>query len=573
MGFFSTRNQPPSPQSQPQPGQPQPAAARPAPAAAPDEPRPFRRIRPGQPTDRREAGLSSRLVEGLLLKTLKQEGALSEQELSAFLLLPAGCFRTELQSLYQRQCLDSPVAMKFDLTTKGRELTHHYESEDTYVGPAPVSFQAYREAVLAQAQLGRRISQEEFDRAFAHMPAPAEMRRLLKEAFNAKQVMLLWGPPGNGKSLWSDSLHSLLTDPIILPHAFEFNNKVIQYFDPAFHKPLAELMQREDAMFAEAPSVTDKPDRRWLICRPPLVTVGTEFRVEHFEIAFDGKFHAPQHLKANNGIFIFDDLGRQAQDHNMILNQFIYPLEQQETIIHFAGGSSIRAPYKQRLILSTNLNFRQVIDDAFARRLLYQVLVNRPTDDQWKEIIANVARANGVTGEALIDELGRKLLYWFKRDGRVVRASDPRGLFRMVDATLDEGETVAAQLTPELWERVYHQYPASYEKDATGYLVEEATNDDFRAAVGSLARRREVDPGGAEALAEEALRHFHAQGRFIRPVDAGNLFAMADGAREAAQSVAQWLTPENWRRLLEEYPNFTAADAERMRGTTGLAGK
>lgn len=564
MGFFSGRG----PQ-RPQEG----GAGRPVIIIEDDTPPPARMIRPHQPGDRKGAGLSARLVESLLLKTIKQEGSIGEPELSALLCLPVNCFRPELQALYKRECLDSLSAGHYDLTSKGRELAHFYESEDAYVGPAPVSFQAYREMVLAQAQRGRRLTQAEFDQAFAHMPATPELRRLLKEGFNSKQVIIFWGPPGNGKSLWSDSLHALLKEPVVLPFAFEFNNKVIQYYDPAYHKLLPDLMQQEEAAFADLPSTTDKPDRRWLICRPPLVTVGTEFRVEHFEIAFDGKFSAPPHLKANNGIFIFDDLGRQTQDHNMILNQFIYPLEQQETIIKFVGGSSIRAPYKQRLLLSTNLNFRAIIDDAFARRLLYQVLVDRPTDENWKRIVRNVARAQGVEDEGFQEELARRLLYWLKRDGRVIRAADPRNLFRMVDASLDEGETIPQKLDLSLWERIYGQYPVSREKDATGYVVEEAEQEQVRAQVREHAGRHGIAPALAEALAERTVRHFQAQGRFVRPGDVGSLFSMADGARPADQTLAGFVTESVWQALLDEYPNFTQADAERMRGTVGLGGK
>lgn len=563
MGFFTNRSQMPQ----------RPTDGRGPVLVGAEEPDAFRRTRPASPVERKESGLSVRMIEGLLLKTIKQEGALTEQELSEFLCLAPGCFRVEMQSLYQRQCIDSASPMTFDITAKGRELTHHYEAEDAYVGPAPVSFQDYCRMVLRQAGEGRRLSQEEFDQAFAHMPAPFEMRRTLKEAFNAKQVLIFWGPPGNGKSLWSDSLHSLLRDPVVLPYAFEFNNRVIQYYDPAYHKLLPDLMKREEDAFRSTPNYAERPDRRWLICKAPLVTVGTEFRVEHFEIAFDGKFNAPPHLKANNGIFIFDDLGRQTQDHNMILNQFIYPLEQQETIIKFAAGSSIRAPYRQRLFLSTNLNFRAIIDDAFARRLLYQVLVDRPTDENFMQIFRNVARGQHVTDEALVEEMARKLLYWYKRDGRVIRAADPRNLFRMLDASLDEGQNLAPVLTMDLFERVYRQYPISKEKDATGYSVVEATEEEFRHSFREEAAKHGLDAALTETLAEQSLAHFREQGRFLRPVDAGNLFAMADGARPAGETVAQFATPKTWAALLDEYPNFTPADADRMRGTVGLGGR
>ena len=126
--------------------------------------------------------------------------------------------------------------------------------------------------------------------------------------------------------------------------------------------------------------------------------------------------------------------------------------------------------------------------------------------------------------------MARKLLYWYKRDGRVIRAADPRNLFRMLDATLDEGQKLSDVLTMDLVERVYRQYPLSLEKDATGYSVTEVTEEEFRSSFQEEAAKHGVPAERADELAGQALAYFRAQGRFLRPVDAGNLFAMADGA-------------------------------------------
>ncbi|MBI2297773.1 MAG: hypothetical protein HYU66_02260, partial [Armatimonadetes bacterium] len=215
-----------------------------------------------------------------------------------------------------------------------------------------------------------------------------------------------------------------------------------------------------------------QPDERYLICYAPLVVVGTEFRVEHFEINFDGVYDAPPQVKANNGVFIFDDLGRQAQDHNMILNQFIYPLESQESIVKFGGGSSMRAPYKQRLFLSTNLNKDDIIDDAFKRRLLYQVLVDRPTTELWQRIFNLEATKAGCRDEAQLVRWSELILRWWERDHRVLRACDPRNIFVMLDATLLPGETLDNHITETTLERIYWQFPAGFVRDMATYTDE-----------------------------------------------------------------------------------------------------
>jgi SpoVK/Ycf46/Vps4 family AAA+-type ATPase len=295
------------------------------------------------------------------------------------------------------------------------------------------------------------------------------LRHTLKEGFNSQRVMLFYGPPGNGKSLITDNLHRLLKNPVVMPYAFEYNGKVVQYYDPAFHKLREDLMQQEEDESAGNVSTSGKPDRRWLISSPPLVTVGTEFKVSHFEIAFDGQYFAPPHVKANNGIFIFDDLGRQTEDHNMILNQFIYPLEQRESIIRFAGGSTLRVPFMQRLFLSTNLNHEEILDDAFKRRLLYQVLVDRPTIPLFKEIFMNEATRHGVP-PASAREYSDNVIDWYRADDRIIRACDPRNLFTMIDASLDDGERAGDVLDTRMMKRIYDQYPAAYRHEAKFYV-------------------------------------------------------------------------------------------------------
>jgi predicted transcriptional regulator len=426
-------------------------------------------FRPEQPKTCKESGISFRTLEALILKTIKQEGPQNENQLSEALKLSINVFREVLTSLHKRELLDTPQAMHFDLTNKGRELTSILERDDAYVGPAPVSFQAYCEMCQRQSKRERRVTMDEVERVFANYPMRPGLKNTLKEGFNSQRVMLFYGPPGNGKSLITDNLHRLLKDPVVLPYAFEFNGRVVQLFDPAFHKLREDLMRREEEESAGNVSTSGKPDRRWLISHPPLVTVGTEFKVSHFEIAFDGQYFAPPHVKANNGIFIFDDLGRQTEDHNMILNQFIYPLEQREAIIKFTGGSAMRAPFLERLFLSTNLNHEEILDDAFKRRLLYQVLVDRPTTELWQEIFRKEAVKHGVTPE-FTQELSDLLVKWYKEDDRVIRACDPRNLLVMVDATLDDGQRAGDALDVKLFRDIYERYPAAFKRDAKFFV-------------------------------------------------------------------------------------------------------
>jgi predicted transcriptional regulator len=426
-------------------------------------------FRPEQPKSFKEAGISYRTLEGLLLKIIKQEGPQNEAQLADVMKISVNVFRDILTSLNKRELLDTPMPLHYDLTNKGRELVALVEREDGYVGPAPVSFSAYCQMVRQQAKRERRVTMEEVEEIFAGYPMRERLKMTLKEGFNSQRVMIYYGPPGNGKSLITDNLHRLLKEPVLLPYAFEYNSKVVQVYDPAFHKLKEDLMKQEEDEVAHSVSTAGKPDRRWLISEPPLVTVGTEFKVAQFDVAYDGSFFAPPHVKSNNGIFIFDDLGRQTEDHNMILNQFIYPLEQRESIIRFAGGSSMRVPFLQRLFLSTNLNHEEILDDAFKRRLLYQVLVDRPTTKLWKQIFVNEAAKIGIE-TPIARELGDHVVEWYKQDDRVFRACDPRNLMVMVDASLDVGQRAVDVLDIKKMRDIYERYPAAYRKDAKFFV-------------------------------------------------------------------------------------------------------
>ena len=426
-------------------------------------------FRPEQPKTFTESGVSYRVLEGLILKIIKQEGPQNEGQIADIMKISPNVFRDILASLNKRELLDTPMPMHYDLTGKGRELVGMVEREDGYIGPAPVPFETYVNMVKAQAKRERRVTMREVEEVFASYPMRPALKSTLKEGFNSQRVIIFYGPPGNGKSLITDNLHRLLKEPVLLPYAFEYNSKVIQLFDPAFHKLREDLMEREESETMHSVSTAGKPDRRWVISEPPLVTVGTEFKVAQFDITFDGQYFAPPHLKANNGIFIFDDLGRQQEDHNMILNQFIYPLEHRASIIRFAGGSSMRAPFLQRLFLSTNLNHEEILDDAFKRRLLYQVLVDRPTTQLWKQIFVNEAGKVGIEPTRARD-LGEHVVAWYKTDERVFRACDPRNLMTMIDASLDTGQRAEDLLDLNKMRDIYDRYPAAHKKDSKFFV-------------------------------------------------------------------------------------------------------
>ena len=418
---------------------------------------------PQQPNKFEDLNISEKLMENLILKTLKRDGKMDELTIARKLKVSALAIREIIQALKKRKVLDTPMPLQYYMTELGKQMEKEAYEEDAYVGPCPVNFQEYADMVNNLSKYEERASLEEVKDAFSKMTLQMEFMLKVKEAYNAQRPILLYGPPGNGKSLISNSLHALLKNNILVPFAFEFNSMIVNFYDPAYHKIVRD--PSKDQMASQATNSgplmqmsAKKDDPRWLEIKPPLVIVGTEFRVKDFDIAYDGKYEAPPLVKANNGIFVVDDLGRQVDSHVDILNQFIYPLEALECIIRMAGGSRLIVPYKQRLFVSTNLNKEEIIDDAFNRRLLYQFKIDKPAPDTFVEIFVNVLRGrwDHIPEEQAV-EFGKKLMDWYKEDNRILRGSDPRNLSIMLDATLMEGETM--DLTMDLFRRVYDIFP------------------------------------------------------------------------------------------------------------------
>ncbi|PKK88435.1 MAG: hypothetical protein CVV64_18720 [Candidatus Wallbacteria bacterium HGW-Wallbacteria-1] len=424
--------------------------------------------RPPQPTQLEELCIPENVVEAIILKTMKKLGSIDENTISNELRLAIPLTKIFIKNLKDRKLIDTLSGMKLGLTVEGKILTNELMKEDGYTGPLPVPFSDYCEMVELQASESRRVSLHDVLSSFSGFEMKPSFLQDLKEGFNSQRPILFYGPPGNGKTLVTELLNKLLAETVNIPYAVEFNGNVIQLFDPSLHRLVEERELSMDEKRKLIVSGMKKRDERWVVCRAPLVVVGTEFRVTDFEIPFTGKYDATSVMKANNGIFVIDDFGRQEDTPEQILNQFIYPLESQKCIIRLQDGSRMVIPYKQRLYLSTNLNKEEIIDDAFNRRLLYQFLIDRPSDEMWKRIFVNtVKKYFPNTEDSLLASLGEDIHNWYREDKRVIRACDPRNLCLMLDATLGEGETM--NLNRELLRRIYEKFPYSGEETQKVY--------------------------------------------------------------------------------------------------------
>lgn len=418
----------------------------------------FTDLRPEQPKNIEELGISERIVDNLIIKHIRQFGYLSVEELAGELKLAQNIIQTRCKALKDLKHIHAPVPLKYDLTEIGKQLAKEAVDEDAYLGPAPVSYEKYVEIVNEQASDDDRVTLEDVRRAFKGYVVPDDQLKRFMEGFNSAKPILLYGPPGNGKSLVTHSFHNLITGSILIPYSFEFNGRAIRVFDKHYHEPVVNS-DDDKKPNADDPSsfLKRRKDERWTQCRPPLVVVGTEFRVTDFEVSYDGAYEAPPQIKANNGIFVLDDLGRQLDDHKIILNAFIYPLEFEKCILRMPGGTRLMLPYKQRLCLSTNLRKEDIIDDAFNRRLLYQYLVAAPVGETLKKIFLNEFKKRIPADETAVSAAVDKVLSWYAEENRVSRACDARNLMVLYESTFEPGEEVV--LEEERLKRCLKLYP------------------------------------------------------------------------------------------------------------------
>lgn len=291
---------------------------------------------------------------------------------------------------------DLALSTRYALTEPGRIAAREALDQNVYLGPAPVSLAGYREQVEKQ-----RITNEMMDEAtlrggFAGLVVPEHMFRRLLPAINAGRSVLLYGPPGNGKTTLSTRIAGLFKDVVYIPYAVEVAGQIIKVFDAQIHRPLAqEASTHTSALGLQRETV----DQRWVACARPVVMTGGEMTMEMLDLQWDAEtrfYDAPLHVKALNGMMLIDDFGRQKFPPNDLLNRWIVPMENQIDFMKLNTGASFTLPFDVLLIFSTNLQPADLMDPAFLRRIQYKIKLFEPTIGEYRQIFDAVAKNRGL---------------------------------------------------------------------------------------------------------------------------------------------------------------------------------
>ncbi|MGM0586566.1 MAG: ATPase [Pseudomonadota bacterium] len=285
--------------------------------------------------------------------------------------------------------------MRFELTELGRLRAMEAAQRMDYAGPCPVTLEHFREVVAAQSVKDHRIGRERLQDSFARLVTPEGVLDRLGPAVNSGRSILLYGPPGNGKSSYAHCLARAMEGAINVPYAILVDGELMQLFDPALHRPVEE----EDPWTPADLVLEGAPDLRFARCIRPAVVTGAELSTDMLDLRFNPSsriYQAPSHLKAVNGVLIVDDLGRQRQTPQELINRLIVPMEEGVDYLSLQSGLSFQVPFDTLMIFSTNIPPETLVDSAGLRRIYYKILIDRPSRDDFIRIFLRVAKARGI---------------------------------------------------------------------------------------------------------------------------------------------------------------------------------
>jgi predicted ATPase with chaperone activity len=402
---------------------------------------------PSAPESLKQSGLSLSFMNDMLLRTLLVRGGMLGLDLARLLCLPFKVIEEPLQFLKQEKCIEvnagdliGAVSYKFTLTDLGRERAHDALKMCSYVGPAPVPIEDYVEQAYRQAVTGITVSPETLKAQFSHLVLPEALFNAIGPAIVSGKSVFLFGPPGNGKTSIAQSIGNFMNQAggeIYIPYAFVAESSIVTVFDPTMHQlaePDSHLRIDDNEATIRRLLNTHTVDARWVKIRRPVVISGGELTLEMLDLRFnaDANFYqAPLHIKANGGVFLIDDFGRQLVSPKELLNRWILPLEARHDYLTVATGKKFEVPFEELIIFSTNLDPKDLVDDAFLRRIRHKVAIDAPNRDVYTRIFEmNCKRLGMNTCPEAIDFLYQR----YYNGSRNPRASDCRDLLEIVQS-------------------------------------------------------------------------------------------------------------------------------------------
>ncbi|MEX0818269.1 MAG: AAA family ATPase [Pirellulaceae bacterium] len=386
---------------------------------------------PLAPKSYRAAGLSESDVEDLIFKLLLGRGDSAGRTIADHIRLPFVLVDETLQRLKNEQLLvyrgSAPMNdYIYQLPDIGRERARRLAEHCTYFGSAPVALPDYLASIKAQSLSTQHPTEEALKRAFSDLLINERMLERLGPAINSGRGLFLFGAPGNGKTSIAERVTKAFGETIWLPRAIGIDGEILRLFDPMCHEEVP--IDNGSGLLNQS-----RVDKRWVRIKRPTIVVGGELTMDALEVVFNtstGISEAPLQLKSNCGTLVIDDFGRQRMTTDELLNRWIVPLEKRYDYLNLANGKKIQVPFDQLIIFSTNLEPRDLVDEAFLRRIPYKIEVVDPNESEFRELFKIMCPKMGFEyNEEAVDHL---LMRHYLEVDRPFRNCQPRDLLMQV---------------------------------------------------------------------------------------------------------------------------------------------
>jgi predicted ATPase with chaperone activity len=409
---------------------------------------------PAEPKSVADTGLDMGFLSDLVLKVLYFQGIQVGTDIAATIKLPfLGVIDQAMEFLKREQLVEvkggaglSDAAYRYAITLKGGGRAREVLNRGQYIGPAPVPLAVYNRAVRRQTTQRVHVNPGTIRNALSHLVLNDTIMDEVGPSVNSGRSIFLFGPPGNGKTSIAESLgRIILSGSILIPYAVVVDGQVIKVFDDVNH---VRAEEPKDPLEPSRQPV--RMDGRWVRIQRPVIVVGGELTLESLDLTFDDAamlYEAPFQMKSNGGMFLIDDFGRQLVRPRDLLNRWILPLEKRVDFLTLRTGRKIEVPFEVLIVFSTNLEPRDLVDEAFLRRIRYKIEIGDPSFDEYREIFKRICRSRKVP----YDEQGLSYLlqeHYIKPKSKL-RACHPRDI---IDELIDIAayRELEPRLTPEL---------------------------------------------------------------------------------------------------------------------------